>query len=117
MPLILLIVAMFFMPTPATAQPTTGFTPRPWLGIAIPPTADGEARSDRALADARNLGLGFTEVSVPWDGLSHPSDDLRRSVDEQRLVTANGTYPAIDLPVMLCINPINANRRRTPKPT
>ena len=114
MPLILLIVAMFFMPTPASAQPTTSFTPRPWLGIAIPPTADGQASSGRALADARSLGMGFTEVSVPWDGLSHPADDLRRRVDGQRLVTANATYPAIDLPVMLCINPVDATRRRTP---
>lgn len=109
-----LLVTLLF--TAAAAAQDTTFTPRQWLGVAVIPAADGDY--DRAIADARGLGMGYTELSLQWDDLEPAPGGLGvlsgGGADADWLSIANTYYPAIDLPLMLCINPIDTSRRRTP---
>ena len=88
------------------------YTPRPWLGVAVTPAADDDY--DRAIADARGLGMGYTELSLQWDDLEPTPGAFRGGADADWLSIANTYYPHIDLPLMLCINPIDTLQRRTP---
>jgi len=109
-----LLVTLLF--TAAAAAQDTTFTPRPWLGVAVTPAADGDY--DRAIADARGLGMGYTELALQWDDLEPAPGGLGvlsgGGADAEWLSIANTYYPAIDLPLMLCINPIDTNQRRAP---